>query len=495
MLRKQKIDTELFPAGSSSFETPANVGLFNPPFITGSSASAERGRLRIVSSSGVARTGTKSLEFKNTALDNDPGRNVAYSYLNRSSSAHPSMKAGIADVSEGETFTLTAFARASASTTDGVGQIAIYELDRHGDVVNWTSEEDFQNRDGGIKGSQKVGLNENEWKQLKVTKKIKFSNTTQIGIQFYNLQHKSTIFYDDVSLRKNNDNSDTLSDAFNYDLFVKKYDAGLDRISLSSRSTLIVSGTALPSQSYNASWTGSGNLFIGGNATSSFASSRFTGSMMEFRLWSEALEEDKFDNHVSNPKSYLGNTPSSSYHNLVRRFSFDDNKVLPTNAEIRDTSSDRTLNITGSAIGFAGANTFETLVDKTKTLVPNFGPGRRNSNKIRLESNFLSGSGVGLSIGERYDFSSNDTNPIDEPKLGIYFSPTDTINEDIINSFADLDYNQLLGDPRDIFSEEYRHLKREADEYFQKYGGNNNFFDYIRLIKFYDQNIFKQIRK
>ena len=264
---------------------------------------------------------------------------------------------------------------------------------------------------------------------------------------------------------------------------------------MSSRSTLIVSGTALPSQSYNASWTGSGNLFIGGNATASFGSSRFTGSMMEFRLWSEALEEDKFDNHVSNPKSYLGNTPSSSYYNLVRRFSFDDNKVLPTNAEIRDTSSDRTLTITGSAIGFAGANTFETLVDKTKTIVPNFGPGRRNSNKIRLESNFLSGSGASLSIGQRYDFSSTDTNPIDEPKLGIYFSPTDTINEDIVNSFADLDYNQLIGDPRDIFSEDYKHLTRAADQYFQKYGGNNNFFDYIRLIKYYDQNIFKQIRK
>ena len=174
MLRKQKVDTELFPAGSSSFETPTNVGLFNPPFITGSSASAERGTLRIVSSSGVARTGTKSLEFKNTATADDPGRNVAYSFLYRSSSLHPSMKAGITDATEGQTFTLTAFAKASASTTDGVGQIAIYELDRHGDVVNWTSEEDFQNRDGGIRGSQKVGLNETEWKQLKVTKKVKF---------------------------------------------------------------------------------------------------------------------------------------------------------------------------------------------------------------------------------------------------------------------------------------------------------------------------------
>tara|TARA_A100001015_G_scaffold122779_1_gene136103 strand:- start:1230 stop:5660 length:4431 start_codon:yes stop_codon:yes gene_type:complete len=495
MLRKQKIDTELFLTGSFEQAT----ALFNPPFITGSSPSAERGTLRIVSSSGVARNGTKSLEFKNTAGDDDPGRNVAYSFLYRSSSLHPSMTAGIANVSEGQTFTLSAFAKVSSSTTDGVGQIAIYELDRHGDVVNWTSEEDYSNVDGGIKGSQKIGLNESEWKQLKVTKRIKFSNTTQIGIQFYNLKQGSTIFYDDVSLRKNNNNSDTLSDAFNYDLFVKKYDAGLDRINLSTKNTLIVSGTSVASQSYNASWTGSGDLFIGGKSSGTgsnvFNAARFTGSMMEFRLWSEVLEEDRFDNHVSNPKSYIGNTPSSSYTNLVLRFSFDDNKSLSEGATIRDISSNQTLAFSGSAIGFGGANTFETLVDRTKTLVPNHGPNRRMSEKIRIEDNFLSGSGVQLSIGERYDFSSNDFAPKDEPRLGIYFSPVDTINEDIVSSFADLDFNQLIGDPRDIFSEDYSRLTRTADEYFKKYTGGNNFFEYMRLIKYYDQNIFKQIRK
>ena len=140
-------------------------------------------------------------------------------------------------------------------------------------------DEDYSNVDGCIKGSPKVGLNETEWKQIKVSKRIKFSNTTQIGIQFYNLKQGSTIFYDDVSLRKNNDNSDTVSDAFNYDLFVKKYDSGLDRINYATKNTLIVSGTSALSQSYNAALTGSGFLFIGGNQTASFAASRFTGSM------------------------------------------------------------------------------------------------------------------------------------------------------------------------------------------------------------------------
>ncbi len=79
--------------------------------------------------------------------------------------------------------------------------------------------------------------------------------------------------------------------------------------------------------------------------------------------------------------------------------------------------------------------------------------------------------------------------------MGIYFSPTDVINDDIISSFANLDFNQLIGDPRDNYEDEYRTLKYTADDYFKKYTDNNNFWDYIHLIKYYDQSVFKQLRK
>ena len=61
MLRKSKINKELFPY--TSFDTST---LFTPPFITGS-LSAHKGELEIVSSSNVARVGTKSLRHKNTS--------------------------------------------------------------------------------------------------------------------------------------------------------------------------------------------------------------------------------------------------------------------------------------------------------------------------------------------------------------------------------------------------------------------------------------------
>ena len=46
---------------------------------------------------------------------------------------------------------------------------------------------------------------------------------------------------------------------------------------------------------------------------------------MEFRFANEPLDEEFFDVHVSNLKSYIGTaTPSSSYY-FVTRYSFDDN--------------------------------------------------------------------------------------------------------------------------------------------------------------------------
>ena len=491
MLRKEKINTELLSYPSFEADT-----LFNPPFITDGGGSAEGGSVKILSGSGIARTGTNYLEHKNTRSATDAA-DISYTYMYRSSSAYPTMAASVASVSQGERYTFTAYAKVSSSAVDSVGEIAIFELNKHGDITNWKNERDMgPNGDGGYKSSELIGLNETEWKQLKVSKTIKFPNTTDIAIRFNNLKKGSTILWDDASLRKHETNTDAIIDPVDYSLYVKKYDAGLDRILHSSKTNLIISSSA--SQSYNASWTGNGDLFIGGNSTTPFSAAKLSGSMMEFRLWTEPLQESKFDNHVSNPKSFIGNTPSSSYYNLVRRFSFDDNTTLSDGDRIRDVSSNQTYTQSGSARGFGGNNFFQSVVDKTKTMVPNFGPNRRLSSKIRLEDNSLSGSGATLSKTDRWDVSSNDFSPIDSPKLGIYFSPVDVVNEDIVSSFANLDFNQYIGDPRDNFEPEYRELRDISNEYFKKYSfgsGSANFWDYMRVIKYYDQNIFKQLKK
>ena len=483
MLRKSKINTELFPF--PSFETGS---LVNPPFLPGTN-SAERGEIQIVSSSNVAKNGSKSLRHRNTSTD---GTSYTYFYRNPGD-IYPTNSAAITDVSQYETYLFSAYAKASGSTVDSLGSLTLFELDSNENVVNWDEEFEYSTNEGGLKSSQRVGLNETEWKQIQVKKTIKFSNTTKLGVRFENNKPSSTLFWDEVSLRKVSTNTDVIADAFSYDLFVKKYDAGLDRILLSSKSNLTISSSA--SQSYNASWTGSGDLFIGGNTTSPFSANTFSGSLMEFRLWTEPLEEEFFDIHVATPKSYVGNTVSSSYTNLVRRFSFDDDTTLSEGGRLRDVSANQTYTQSGSARGFGGSNLFQSVIDKTKTLVPNHGPNRRMATKIRIENNALSGSGANLNRNSRFDASSNDFSPVDSAKLGIYFSPVDVINEDIVSSFANLDFNKFLGDPRDNFSENYRELKDISNTYFQKYTGRNNFWDYMHLIKFYDQSIFKQLKK
>ena len=48
-------------------------------------------------------------------------------------------------------------------------------------------------------------------------------------------------------------------------------------------------------------------------------------------------------------------------------------------------------------------------------------PNRRSTDKIRIENNFLSGSGINLSTTEKFDFSSNDFSPMILPKLVFIF--------------------------------------------------------------------------
>ena len=435
-----------------------------------------------------------SASFSTRVTANDAKLTANTSNVTSAGALMDSELASIADVSEGETYVFTAHAKVSASMEDSVCSIGLFELNSSGEVVNWSHEENGADP-GGIKFSEKVGINETEWKQVQVRKTIKFGETSGLGVRFDNNRAASKIYWDDVSVYKIDTATDDITKAYRFDLFVKQYDSGIDSIRLSSQASMVInSGSNAVSHSLNAAWSGSGDLYIGGNDTTPFGS-KLTGSMMEFRLWTEPLDEDKFDVHVARPKSYIGNQETSSFTTLVRRLEFDDDKVLTNSASIRDTRPDQTTTQSGSANHFGSVNTFESIVDKTKTLIPNSGPNRRMATKIRIEDNYLSGSGANLSIDNRYDFSSNDTAPLDSPRLSVMFSPVDVINEDIISSFASLDFNQYLGDPRDDFTESYRGLKNVADVYFQKYTGNNNLFDYIRLIKYYDQSVFKQLRK
>ena len=285
-----------------------------------------------------------------------------------------------------------------------------------------------------------------------------------------------------------------IDDKVKYELTAKQYDSTRQVILYESSSFVVVDGTGGSGTSgykQNQYWVTSTGLRLGGWANNKFGS-QFSGSLMEYRLWTEVLNDKAFNNHVRAPKAYNGNSVSSSYENLVFKLPLNDNVTL-TNTDTLDDKSNRSLyEPSGSTFGFAGNNNFRSIVDLEQLEVPNIGPQRRNATKIRVESQQL-GNRL-LTPDTRVAASEFDTAPLDSNKVGIYFSPVDVINEDIIYSIADFDFDDLVGDPRDQFELDFRGLEKTQRDYWRKYSRANNFFDYLRILKFYDSGIFDQIR-
>jgi hypothetical protein len=57
-----------------------------------------------------------------------------------------------------------------------------------------------------------------------------------------------------------------------------------------------------------------------------------------------------------------------------------------------------------------------------------------------------------------------------------------------------LDFDQYIGEPNDQYKEQYTGLVTARNLYWQKYAGPNNFWDYLRLLKYYDHSLFNQIK-
>jgi len=297
-------------------------------------------------------------------------------------------------------------------------------------------------------------------------------------------------FYSVMLRRTSGSDASNVSQSF--ELSVGKYDASRSKLNMFSAVTMSTDIAA--SSSFNLNYATDGTIYIGGSGTKPNVGVQFSGSIMEYRHWTETLGVKHFKNHISNPKAYEGNHQTSSYQNLVLRYSFNDNKNLATDTVgIQDVSSTATPTTSGSHSGFSG-NFFSNVVDETKTHIPSIGALRRVTNKVRIESNPIK-SGEVLQINKRATNSAYDSAPNDSNKVGIFFAPTDVINNDIINSVGDLNFDNFLGDPRDAQQHSYRGLRYTSDLYWKKYNSPNNFWDYIRLLKYYDQSLFPQLKK
>jgi hypothetical protein len=119
------------------------------------------------------------------------------------------------------------------------------------------------------------------------------------------------------------------------------------------------------------------------------------------------------------------------------------------------------------------------------------------SNKIQIADTILP-SGDTLSslrsIQQKSPYTGSYTENLAYTEVA--FSPQNEINDDIMDSLGFFNMGEYIGDPRQRFtpSESYPSLDALRNAYFEKYTHNYDINDYINLIKYFDNSLFKMIQ-
>ena len=243
---------------------------------------------------------------------------------------------------------------------------------------------------------------------------------------------------------------------------------------------------SLTTTTENNSWYSKGTLTLGDTST--------TGSFQEFRLWSNYLSESKFDFHVLNPESYEGNYTSSAYNDLIARFPLGNNLSTYNHSltsSVASVAPDQTIQSwTASFSGFSNTNNYFNFVERYYANVANSGYANPVTDKIRI----YSGSEYGTQLLPNKSIEIPPILPTtkDIHLLDASLSPTDEIDRDIIaNLGSTYDIDEFIGDPTGAG---YQKLDRLRFDYFKKYINKYNYKDYVRLIEFFHNSLFRTLK-
>jgi hypothetical protein len=88
----------------------------------------------------------------------------------------------------------------------------------------------------------------------------------------------------------------------------------------------------------------------------------------------------------------------------------------------------------------------------------------------------------------------SDNTRLNSRNLEFGFSPSDAINSTITSSLGYFDIDQLIGNPTDQYNNTYPALDQKNLQFFTPYNFYHNVYEYIRLLKYYDNSIFKMVQ-
>ena len=245
------------------------------------------------------------------------------------------------------------------------------------------------------------------------------------------------------------------------------------------------------------------------NGDSYFASSsiingaqytQFSGSLQEIRYYNVPLNENSFKDYVMNPSSIEGNSLNNGPNELIFRASLG--------GELYTESISIHPKVTGSWIptsSFVGNSNF--YFNSTPNFVRNeeyffydqpvVGIKNAISDKIRLVNNIMpEGNTLSAIKSLSQDLAISQSYTSNTNLLEVAFSPQNEINEDIMDQMGYFNIGEYIGDPRlrSSSDQSYPALDNLRNAYFEKYTKNYDLVDFIRLIKFFDNSLFKMIK-
>lgn len=200
----------------------------------------------------------------------------------------------------------------------------------------------------------------------------------------------------------------------------------------------------------------------------------------EFRLWNELTTDETFCFHAQFPGMFAGNGNESANQSLIFRHSFGIPQDLAATASVPNESpfvnsgSVAAILTASVANGFISATTFPhqyiRIERETKRFTPNAGGSQFSSAKItiapsasfRSDALVVTGSSVFPVLNRNRSATKTMMDRDDDIKadsrVGLYFTLAETINDNILRSLGTVDINDLIGDPANLFEEEYRDL-------------------------------------
>jgi hypothetical protein len=287
-----------------------------------------------------------------------------------------------------------------------------------------------------------------------------------------------------------------------YDLLVKRAE--------DSRIVYTASGSTLISGSLNSAFRNGTTVQFGDNWYGSTGS--FWGSIDEIKLWEIALPDDRFDNHTMYRGAYDSSTPSEMVEKNLLHISFERPIDLYTGSAVMPLNnlSFRTDFPTFTANNFAPV--LEVLYDtngcpynqsifpyqfiqknmRQTVQVPSYGASRFKSNKINKIEQFLSSP---LSSESRSSISLESVSGRNSNKLGVFFSPIDIQNEEILKFFGSFEIGDLIGDPRTVYDATYRKFEKFREIYYEQGLGAIDYQSFMNLVKsYFDKSMFSYIK-